>query len=87
MALVRDPAFWKRFSVAVHAAEDVEKTPASSSSAESGRRSNGRDDWLAQQHQKKRRWRCIAWSITLGVALLIAAIVLVIYYLVHVSQS
>lgn len=27
--VVRDPLFWKRFSVAVHKAEDVEKAPKS----------------------------------------------------------
>jgi len=31
--LVRDPLFWKRFSVAVHTAEDEEKTPKSATSS------------------------------------------------------
>jgi hypothetical protein len=31
--LVRDPNFWRRFSLAVHTAEDVEKAPKSATSS------------------------------------------------------
>jgi len=83
MGLVRDPAFWKRFSTAVHRAEqgDAElglKTPASSVDMKYG------DQWLVQQHKEKRRCRILCVSITFAVILVIAAVTTVAFYLAHI---
>jgi len=81
MGLVRDPAFWKRFSVAVHRAEsDIEmglRTPASSVDIKYG------DQWLEQQHKDKRRCRTICVVITISVIIVLAAAAVVGWYFVN----
>ncbi|EMC99848.1 hypothetical protein BAUCODRAFT_119418 [Baudoinia panamericana UAMH 10762] len=69
MAAVRDPAFWKRFSTAVHL--DEQKRPELKHS----------DSWLERQQRKtaRRRWICpLFW---LAFLIIIAAIVAVIIWL------
>jgi len=90
--LVRDPQFWKRFSVAVHAAEgDVElgSTKSRSNSSGSGssagieKNSGQGDQWLDQQRREKRRCRILCMSITLAVLLVIIAGGVVGWYFTH----
>ncbi|KAH7417179.1 hypothetical protein BKA64DRAFT_768983 [Cadophora sp. MPI-SDFR-AT-0126] len=74
--LVRDPMFWKRFSVAVHEAEggDLESGRSASTSTIELKKTGERErenDWLAQQHKEKRRCRITCMIITLLVAILI----------------
>ncbi|KAH6671313.1 hypothetical protein B0J14DRAFT_93090 [Halenospora varia] len=89
MGLVRDPNFWKRFSVAVHQAEDVELGESGdgrgkrSNSGASGTSSLGPkydDEWLLQQRKEKRNCRLLCASITLLVALIIIAAAVVGWY-------
>ncbi|KAL3424864.1 hypothetical protein PVAG01_04145 [Phlyctema vagabunda] len=70
MGLVRDPQFWKRFSVAAHQAEVKEVSPTSSTS--DGESGYG-DQWLTQQHKEKRRCRVLCASITVVIAVTITA--------------
>ncbi|KAG4431847.1 hypothetical protein IFR05_012664 [Cadophora sp. M221] len=74
--LVRDPMFWKRFSVAVHEAEggDLESGRSASASTIELKKNGERErenDWLAQQNKEKRRCRFMCMIITLIVVLLI----------------
>jgi len=82
---VRDPQFWKRFSVAVHMAEvpcDEEKGSQKRSSSSVG----SQDEWLAQQHKEKRRCRILCVSITTAVALVIVAAAIVGWYFTKVRK-
>jgi len=82
ISLVRDPAFWKRFSVAVHNAEEVDSekglSPASSIDTKYGA------DWLVQQHKEKRKCRIMCVAITFAVILVIAAAAVLGWYFVDV---
>jgi hypothetical protein len=117
MAGIRDPAFWKRFSVAVHMDEE-KANPAHANGAASPASSRPselkhsyvdvvlsvreptililsgdlrdctvltfaahRDTWLERNAKKRKRMRCIGWSISLGLVVIIAAIVLVVLWL------
>ncbi|KAH8603076.1 hypothetical protein B0O99DRAFT_498474 [Bisporella sp. PMI_857] len=82
MGLVRDPAFWKRFSTAVHRAEtfDSEKGAKSPSSFNM----KNEDQWLVQQHREKRRCRVICVSITLAVIIVVTAAAVCGWYFVNV---
>ncbi|TVY58135.1 hypothetical protein LCER1_G001915 [Lachnellula cervina] len=81
MGLVRDPAFWKRFSAAVHMAEEggvgvveTEHTRGSrtnsNSSASTFAVKDANNDWLQKQHKEKRRCRIMCVSITLMIIIL-----------------
>jgi len=79
MGLVRDPAFWKRFSAAVHIAEEggvVEperprgSRTNSDSSANTFTVKDADNDWLQKQHKEKRRCRMMCISITLMIIIL-----------------
>ncbi|TVY15192.1 hypothetical protein LARI1_G006435 [Lachnellula arida] len=81
LGLVRDPAFWKRFSVAVHMAEEggvgvvePEHTRGSrtnsNSSASTFAVKDANNDWLEKQHKEKRRCRMMCVSITLMIIIL-----------------
>ncbi|KAI4156066.1 MAG: hypothetical protein LQ340_000554 [Diploschistes diacapsis] len=84
-AVPRDPAFWKRFSVAAHMAEDMEvqKTGYSSSSSSTRPSLKHQDSWLERQQHKNRRNKVVLWVYGLSVAALVAVMVLII---VWVSQ-
>ncbi|KAK4504369.1 hypothetical protein PRZ48_005285 [Zasmidium cellare] len=69
MSGVRDPAFWKRFSVAVHMDEEQGPEPKHS------------DSWLARQKKKESRRTYICWIFWLCFLALIAAVVAVIIWL------
>ncbi|KAF2168478.1 hypothetical protein M409DRAFT_21227 [Zasmidium cellare ATCC 36951] len=69
MSGVRDPAFWKRFSVAVHMDEEQGPEPKHS------------DSWLARQKKKESRRTWICWTFWLCFLALIAGVVAVIIWL------
>ncbi|CZR50955.1 uncharacterized protein PAC_00830 [Phialocephala subalpina] len=74
--LVRDPMFWKRFSVAIHMAEvepDEERAKGSVKSGSTVEIKSSGDDWLNQQRKEKRRCRVVCLSITVLVVIIIAA--------------
>ncbi|PYH53613.1 uncharacterized protein BO96DRAFT_344762 [Aspergillus niger CBS 101883] len=75
MALVRDPAFWKRFSAAIHLDEEAK--------TETGAKKPTiwTDHWIEAQRQKRRRTFICGILIFLIVAIIVAAIVVVILWL------
>jgi len=74
MAIVRDPAFWRRFSMAVHRDEEAQNLQA-------GPELKHSESWLARQQQKSFRRTCICWIFWLVFAGLVAIIVVVILLL------
>ncbi|KAI7188544.1 hypothetical protein D0869_02719 [Hortaea werneckii] len=68
MAVPRDPAFWKRFSMAVHM--DEEKGAPEYS-----------DSWLLRERKKKSKRTCICWTFWIIFFIFIAAIVAIIIWL------
>ncbi|EKD13616.1 uncharacterized protein L3040_009025 [Drepanopeziza brunnea f. sp. 'multigermtubi'] len=74
-----DPIFWKRFSVAVREAEnaDLEGGRNDSTSTIELRKRSDPNDWLAQQHQKKRNCRYVCMVITLLVVALVTGAAIV----------
>ncbi|KAF4627962.1 hypothetical protein G7Y89_g10189 [Cudoniella acicularis] len=97
MGLVRDPMFWKRFSTAVHQAEDVEMGDRSKDGR--SKRSNSgttmstleskygcTDEWLQQQRREKRNCRLLCLGITAVVAIIIIAAAVVGWYFTHVHK-
>ncbi|KAL6253111.1 hypothetical protein RBB50_000832 [Rhinocladiella similis] len=87
MAGVRDPAFWRRFSMAVHM--DEEKGNISDSRSTSTSSSNGglkhTATWLERHRKKQRRTRIVGWLIALSFLIVIAAIVLVVLWFLNVG--
>ncbi|CAG8971677.1 hypothetical protein HYALB_00003145 [Hymenoscyphus albidus] len=94
MGLVRDPEFWKRFSTAMHKAEEVEATeePANRGSRSNSGSSGGQslkksysygDDWLIQQRRDKRRCRIYSLLIAAVVIAIIAAGAICGWYFTH----
>ncbi|KAM0719601.1 hypothetical protein Q7P37_003731 [Cladosporium fusiforme] len=72
MAGVRDPAFWKRFSVAVHMDE------------EKGMQQLKDDDsWLARQQNKRKQRARVCWAFWAIFLIVIAGVVGVIIWLVE----
>ncbi|OCK87354.1 uncharacterized protein K441DRAFT_691216 [Cenococcum geophilum 1.58] len=72
MAVVRDPAFWRRFSMAVHLDEEAQTARPELKHSQS---------WLARQQAKRSRRTCICWIFWLCFFGLVAGIVIVILYL------
>lgn len=85
--LVRDPMFWKRFSVAIHMSEvgpdDEESGKGSVKSGSTVEIKSAGDDWLSQQRKEKRRCRCVCISITVLVLIIIAAGAFCGWYFTH----
>ncbi|RMZ87900.1 hypothetical protein DV736_g4872, partial [Chaetothyriales sp. CBS 134916] len=84
MAVVRDPAFWRRFSMAVH--QDEEKGSfADNQSASTGYSKQGlkhTDSWLERTRKKQRRaWICGGMIALLVAAAIVAAVFVVMYVL------
>ncbi|KAM0694742.1 hypothetical protein Q7P36_005098 [Cladosporium allicinum] len=75
MAGVRDPAFWKRFSVAVHMDEDQAE--------KQGPQHKDEDSWLARQQNKKKNRTIVCWCFWIFFLAFVAAIVGVIIWLVE----
>ncbi|KIW69972.1 hypothetical protein PV04_02284 [Phialophora macrospora] len=83
MAAVQDPAFWKRFSVAVHQ-QDEEKAHMSDgrsmSTVSSTPQLKHTGSWLERNQRKQRRTRIFGWLIAFSFVIVIAAIVLVLLW-------
>ncbi|KAI9759895.1 MAG: hypothetical protein M4579_002020 [Chaenotheca gracillima] len=77
MANIKDPAFWHRFSVAVHIDEEA-STPITMASPGAAKPT---DNWLRHQHKKRRRALCIGFLIVLLVCATAAGIGIVIWWL------
>ncbi|KAF2737701.1 hypothetical protein EJ04DRAFT_510135, partial [Polyplosphaeria fusca] len=75
MAIVRDPAFWKRFSVAVHN-DDADR--AARSQRPTLKHS---DSWLESQLKKKKQRTWMCWAFWLVFAILVAGVVVTILLL------
>ncbi|TVY75942.1 hypothetical protein LSUE1_G005637 [Lachnellula suecica] len=87
MGLVRDPQFWKRFSTAVHMAEEGGEQPGrmpagsrTNSSTSTFTVKDGNNDWLQKQRKKKRRCRIMCATITLLILMLGAGAGVVVWY-------
>ncbi|PQE20962.1 hypothetical protein CJF30_00002290 [Rutstroemia sp. NJR-2017a BBW] len=82
LGLVRDPQFWKRFSTAVHMSEENLKELEAGLAGTGGRneRSDTIGNWLEQQYREKRRCRAICMGVTLLVAILVAAAVVIVLH-------
>ncbi|KAM3424787.1 hypothetical protein BST61_g6768 [Cercospora zeina] len=77
MAVPRDPAFWKRFSVAVHRDEEAQtvataQDPASKQQAQS--------TWLARQKRKSSRRTWFCFGFWLMFAVLVAVVVVAVIW-------
>ncbi|EXJ83363.1 hypothetical protein A1O1_06984, partial [Capronia coronata CBS 617.96] len=89
MAGVRDPAFWRRFSMAVHLDEekgtmsDSKSTSTSTVSPKPGYKHT--DSWLERTRKKQRRTRILGWVIALGFLIIVVAIVMVLLWLAKVG--
>lgn len=81
MAVPRDPAFWKRFSTAIHL-NDVESTADSSISGKQLQLEH-QDSWLARQEKKKKRRTIICWAFWFGLFGFVAVVVIVIVLLAN----
>ncbi|KAF2151789.1 hypothetical protein K461DRAFT_294672 [Myriangium duriaei CBS 260.36] len=77
MSTVRDPAFWKRFSTAVHL-NDVESTADSSRP-----KLEHQDSWLARQEKKKKRRTIICWAFWIGLFSFVAIVIIVVVLLAN----
>ncbi|PQE27231.1 hypothetical protein CJF32_00000190 [Rutstroemia sp. NJR-2017a WRK4] len=86
LGLVRDPQFWKRFSTAVHMSEENLKELEAGLAGTGGRNErsdtigSGNGNWLEQQYREKRRCRAICMGVTLIVAILVAAAVVIVLH-------
>ncbi|KZF22445.1 hypothetical protein L228DRAFT_268909 [Xylona heveae TC161] len=77
MALIRDPAFWRRFSMAIHQDEEASiRSPTGSGSYELKQ-----DTWLARQQKKNKRRTILCWAFWILLLLAIGAVVVVIWLL------
>ncbi|KAF2090151.1 hypothetical protein K490DRAFT_54554 [Saccharata proteae CBS 121410] len=94
MALVRDPAFWKRFSVAVHQDEEVaaaalahdqqqqqQAQPDKKQTKVSAREPRHSDSWLERQKQKRARRTAICWAFWIGFFAFVAGVVVLVLWL------
>ncbi|RMZ85749.1 hypothetical protein DV737_g418, partial [Chaetothyriales sp. CBS 132003] len=84
MAAVRDPAFWRRFSMAVH--QDEEKGSVadnqSTSTEHSKQALKHTDSWLERTRKKQRRaWICGCVIALLAVASIVTAVFVIMYVL------
>ncbi|KAK4975622.1 hypothetical protein LTR28_009123 [Elasticomyces elasticus] len=99
MSGVRDPAFWRRFSIAVHLDEEASLgTGASASPGEKRPKlehanrtlANDRnpfigssDSWLGRQQKKRSKRACICWAFWLCFLAFVAAIIVLVLWLVQ----
>ncbi|MCJ1476284.1 hypothetical protein MMC13_004950 [Lambiella insularis] len=80
MAAVRDPAFWKRFSMAVHLDEEAATQPSTPTSAKHPDFARS-ESWLERQHKKKTRTRWTLCLSVLGFLCFVTLLVLVVVWL------
>ncbi|KAK5741041.1 hypothetical protein LTR17_004191 [Elasticomyces elasticus] len=78
MAVVRDPAFWKRFSTAIHLDEEGGYTakPELKDLKDS-------DGWLAKQRRKQQRRRYVCLWFWLSFGLFVGAVFAVVIWLLN----
>ena len=82
MTAVRDPAFWRRFSVAVHLDEEKGPLPSENSSVSSRPSLKHTDTWLEKNRKKKRRTRLCGCAIALiTILVLVAGAFALMYFL------
>ncbi|MCJ1258413.1 hypothetical protein MMC24_006246 [Lignoscripta atroalba] len=83
MAAVRDPAFWKRFSKAVHLDEEASSasTQPTISSPSSHLELKHSESWLDRQHKKRRRNYYTMCLFSLLFVLVVALVVVVLVWL------
>ncbi|KAI9729319.1 MAG: hypothetical protein M1834_006990 [Cirrosporium novae-zelandiae] len=81
MAGIKDPAFWRRFSLAVHMDEEQQNTPGAPSFASGNSDVKYSANWVEQQRKEKKRAKLLGWLIAFLFALIIAAIVFVVLWL------
>ncbi|KAF2093629.1 hypothetical protein NA57DRAFT_61335 [Rhizodiscina lignyota] len=87
MAVVRDPSFWRRFSMAVHLDEEHADGAPATSSSESTSSSRSRpqlkhaESWLERQQKKSKRRTCICWLFWMCFFGFVAGVVIVVLWL------
>jgi len=81
MAAVRDPAFWKRFSTAVHL-EEAASQPSTPMTATRPPLKHA-ESWLESQHKKKRKNR---WTLGLSVLIFVVFITIIALVLIWLSR-
>lgn len=69
---VRDPAFWRRFSIAVHLDEEAQ------AQKQAGPDLKHTESWLERQRQKKSRRTLLCWAFWIGFIALVAGVVVTI---------
>ncbi|KAA6416018.1 MAG: hypothetical protein FRX48_00737 [Lasallia pustulata] len=86
MSVVRDPAFWKRFSVAVHLDEEAaaQSTVASPISRPELKHT---ESWLAREQKKRRRSYLLVAVYSILFLAVIAVVVAVLVYLAQHGWS
>ncbi|GIZ41925.1 hypothetical protein CKM354_000521000 [Cercospora kikuchii] len=84
MAVPRDPAFWKRFSVAVHQDEEAQ---AVASAQDPASKQQAQSTWLARQQRKSSRRTWFCYGFWLIFAIFVAAIVMVVIWLLKRKQE
>ncbi|MCJ1359680.1 MAG: hypothetical protein MMC33_009682 [Icmadophila ericetorum] len=83
MTVVRDPAFWKRFSIAVHLDEEA-STPSSMRSPDDPRPVlKHSESWLTRETKKKQRNKYLLCGFALIFTGIIVAIVCILVWLSH----
>ncbi|CRG83511.1 hypothetical protein PISL3812_00862 [Talaromyces islandicus] len=73
VSLVKDPEFWRRFSMAVHRDEELAKTVTEEPQTQ--------DSWLVRQRKKTRRSKIWGFLIALVIVLIAAGAAVAIWYL------
>jgi len=81
MAAVRDPAFWKRFSTAVHLDEAASQPSTPITSTRPSLKQS--ESWLESQHKEKRKNR---WTLCLSVLVFVVFITIIALVLIWLSQ-
>ncbi|KAI9707964.1 MAG: hypothetical protein M1820_004383 [Bogoriella megaspora] len=86
MALIRDPAFWRRFSTAVHLDAASKELPSMTTTITSDASSTSpslkhQDSWLARQQAKKRKRTYICWAFWIGFAAVVVGVVMLALWL------
>ncbi|MCJ1244662.1 hypothetical protein MMC30_001861 [Trapelia coarctata] len=81
MAVVRDPAFWKRFSTAVHLDEESTTRPVTPATTSIRPPLKHADSWLERQQQKKRKNRWTLCLSILGFVVVVTVIILLLFWM------
>ncbi|KAF2666160.1 hypothetical protein BT63DRAFT_427944, partial [Microthyrium microscopicum] len=77
--IIRDPAFWRRFSVAVHQDEEQGVRPGAGSPLHPQLKHS--DSWLDAQKRKRTRHAWICWLFWLCFFGLIVGVVLIVLWM------